>query len=98
LAAEFHSYYNAEQFLVDDIVLRQGAPALVVATGQVVRNGLAVLGVSAGKNVDRRKQHERPRSTAIHRCGTPSTMREFFRHLCGSGTGAAVAAATRIFW
>ena len=47
LAAEFNSYYNAEQFLVDDDALRQARLALVVATGQVVRNGLAVLGVSA---------------------------------------------------
>jgi arginyl-tRNA synthetase len=47
LAAEFHSYYNAEQFLVEDDALRQARLALVVATGQVVRNGLAVLGVSA---------------------------------------------------
>ena len=47
LAAEFHSYYNAEQFLVDDESLRRARLALVVATGQVVRNGLAILGVSA---------------------------------------------------
>jgi arginyl-tRNA synthetase len=47
LAAEFHSYYNAEQFLVDDAGLRRARLALVVAVGQVVRNGLAVLGVSA---------------------------------------------------
>jgi len=47
LAAEFHSYYNAEQFLVDDPVVRKARLALVVATGQVIRNGLAVLGVSA---------------------------------------------------
>ena len=47
LAAQFHSYYNAEQFLVDDPVLRNARLALVVATGQVVRNGLGVLGVSA---------------------------------------------------
>jgi arginyl-tRNA synthetase len=47
LASEFHSYYNAEQFLVDDQALRSARLALVVATGQVVRNGLAVLGVSA---------------------------------------------------
>jgi len=47
LAAEFHSYYNAEQFLVDDHALRQARLALVVATGQVIRNGLAVLGVNA---------------------------------------------------
>jgi arginyl-tRNA synthetase len=47
LASEFHSYYNAEQFLVDDQTLRRARLALVVATGQVIRNGLEVLGVSA---------------------------------------------------
>jgi arginyl-tRNA synthetase len=47
LAAQFHSYYNAEQFLVDDLRVREARLALVVATGEVVRNGLAVLGVSA---------------------------------------------------
>src|SRR5262249_26847564 len=47
LAAEFHSYYNAEQFLVDEPRLRQARLALVVAVGQVIRNGLRVLGVSA---------------------------------------------------
>ncbi|MGH8800030.1 MAG: arginine--tRNA ligase, partial [Casimicrobiaceae bacterium] len=47
LAAEFHSYYNAEQFLVDDEVMRRARLALVVAVGQVIRNGLAILGVSA---------------------------------------------------
>ncbi len=47
LAAQFHSYYNAEQFLVPDPRLRQARLALVVAVGQVVHNGLAALGVSA---------------------------------------------------
>jgi arginyl-tRNA synthetase len=47
LAQEFHSYYNAERFLVDDPALRRARLALVVATGQVLRNGLAVLGLSA---------------------------------------------------
>jgi arginyl-tRNA synthetase len=47
LAAQVHSSFNAEQFLVDDRVLRRARLALVVATGQVVRNGLGVLGVSA---------------------------------------------------
>jgi arginyl-tRNA synthetase len=47
LAAEFHSYYNAEQFLVDDPPLRKARLALVVAVGQVIRTGLATLGVSA---------------------------------------------------
>ncbi len=47
LAADFHSYYNAERFLVDDRRLQRARLALVAATGQVVRNGLAVLGIAA---------------------------------------------------
>ena len=47
LAQEFHSYYNAERFLVDDASVRDARLALCVATGQVLRNGLAVLGISA---------------------------------------------------
>jgi arginyl-tRNA synthetase len=47
LAGEFHSYYNAERFLVDDTRLRAARLALVVATGQVLANGLAVLGLAA---------------------------------------------------
>jgi len=47
LAQEFHSYYNAERFLVDDGALQRARLALAVATGQVLKNGLAVLGISA---------------------------------------------------
>jgi len=47
LAAEFHSYYNAERFLVDDPRIRRARLALVVATGQVLRNALTVLGLTA---------------------------------------------------
>jgi arginyl-tRNA synthetase len=47
LAGEFHSYYNAERFLVDDPVHKHARLALVVATGQVLRNALAVLGIGA---------------------------------------------------
>ena len=47
LAGEFHSYYNAERFLVDDERLRAARLALVVAVGQVLANGLAVLGIAA---------------------------------------------------
>jgi arginyl-tRNA synthetase len=47
LAGEFHSYYNAERFLVDDPALRRARLALVVAAGQVQLNGLAVLGIGA---------------------------------------------------
>lgn len=47
VSALFHSYYNAEQFLVDDPALKRARLQLVAATGQVLRNGLALLGVSA---------------------------------------------------
>jgi arginyl-tRNA synthetase len=47
LANNFHTYYNAEQFIVDDEALRNARLALALATQQVVRNGLALLGVSA---------------------------------------------------
>jgi arginyl-tRNA synthetase len=47
LANSFHTYYNAEQFIVEDAALRNARLALVLAVQQVVRNGLALLGVSA---------------------------------------------------
>jgi len=47
LANLFHTYYNAHQFLVDDKALRDTRLALCRATQQVIRNGLALLGVSA---------------------------------------------------
>ncbi len=47
LANMLHTYYNAHQFLVEDAALRNARLVLVVATRQVLRNGLALLGVSA---------------------------------------------------
>ncbi|UCE32854.1 MAG: hypothetical protein JSW68_04695 [Burkholderiales bacterium] len=47
LAAEVHSYYNAERVLVGDPALRLARLALIAAVRQVLRNGLALLGVSA---------------------------------------------------
>jgi arginyl-tRNA synthetase len=47
LAGELHSYYNAERVLVDDEALKTARIALLVATRQVLRNGLSLLGVSA---------------------------------------------------
>ena len=47
LAGAFHSYYAAERFLVDDVELTRARVALLAATAQVLRNGLALLGVSA---------------------------------------------------
>ena len=47
LAQEFHTYYNAHRFIVDDEALRDARLLLINATRQVIRNGLALLGVSA---------------------------------------------------
>ena len=47
LAADFHSYYNATRFLVDDDKIKQARLALIAACAQVMRNGLNLLGVVA---------------------------------------------------
>ena len=51
LAACYHSYYDAERILVDDEGVKKARLALVAATAQVLRNGLAVLGVSAPQSM-----------------------------------------------
>ncbi|MEY2682536.1 MAG: hypothetical protein RIQ66_1097, partial [Pseudomonadota bacterium] len=47
LAGDFHGFYNSERVLVDDPALREARLLLVAATGQVLRLGLGLLGVSA---------------------------------------------------
>ena len=47
LAADFHSYYNASRFLVEDGAVKCARLALIAAVAQVLKNGLALLGVSA---------------------------------------------------
>ncbi|MGV3741049.1 MAG: arginine--tRNA ligase [Burkholderiaceae bacterium] len=47
IAGELHSYYNAERFLVDDVPTKMARLALLLATRQVLRNGLGLIGVSA---------------------------------------------------
>jgi arginyl-tRNA synthetase len=51
LAANYHSYYDAERILVDDEAVKRARLALVAATAQVLHNGLAVLGVSAPRKM-----------------------------------------------
>ena len=46
-AADLHSYYNDTKFLVDDQAIKQARLALICATQQVLKNGLALLGLSA---------------------------------------------------
>ena len=47
LAGKLHSYYNAEQFLVAEEATKRARLALIVATRQVLQNGLTMLGVNA---------------------------------------------------
>jgi len=51
LAAAFHGYYNAHQFIVDDRVLRDARIALADAARVVLANGLDLLGVSAPESM-----------------------------------------------
>jgi arginyl-tRNA synthetase len=47
LATDFHAYYNAHQFLVDDDAVRDARLCLVRGVRQVICSGLGLLGVSA---------------------------------------------------
>jgi arginyl-tRNA synthetase len=47
LANLLHSYYNAHQFINDDNNLHDARFNLIIATRQVLKNGLTLLGVSA---------------------------------------------------
>jgi len=47
LANDFHTYYNAHAFIVDEEDLRDARLYLISATRNVIANGLGILGVSA---------------------------------------------------
>ncbi|CAN8141897.1 Arginine--tRNA ligase [uncultured Thiomicrorhabdus sp.] len=51
LANALHSYYNASQFIVEDDNLRQARLTLISAVQQVLKNGLALLDVSAPQSM-----------------------------------------------
>lgn len=51
LAGEFHAYYNAHKVLTEDARLRDARVQLAIATSQVLRNGLELLGVSAPESM-----------------------------------------------
>ena len=54
VAADLHAFYNAERILVDDAPLRAARLALLLATRQVLRNGLALIGVGAPERMEPR--------------------------------------------
>ncbi|HAO24134.1 MAG TPA: arginine--tRNA ligase [Methylophaga sp.] len=47
LARDFHTYYNAHQFMTEDINVSQARLTLITAVRQVIANGLGLMGVSA---------------------------------------------------
>lgn len=47
LANDFHAYYNSEQFIVEDELLRHARLSLILSARQVIANGLKLIGVSA---------------------------------------------------
>lgn len=51
LARDFHTYYNAHQFIVDDAELSQARLTLIAAVRQVIVNALTVMGVSAPESM-----------------------------------------------
>jgi arginyl-tRNA synthetase len=51
LSNDFHTYYNAQPFLVDDNALRDARIKLIVSTRQVLKNGLVLLGVSSPESM-----------------------------------------------
>lgn len=47
IANNFHSYYNAQQILVEDVSLRNARLTLITAVQRIIKHGLSLLGVSA---------------------------------------------------
>jgi arginyl-tRNA synthetase len=55
LASDYHAYYDQVRFLVDDAELARARIALLTATKQVLKNALALLGVSAPEKMESRE-------------------------------------------
>jgi arginyl-tRNA synthetase len=51
LAHEFHTYYNAHQFLVEDVYIRDARLNLVCAVRQVLANGLGLLNINTPESM-----------------------------------------------
>jgi arginyl-tRNA synthetase len=51
LAGEFHPYYKAHRIITEDRASTLARLGLAAAVGQVVRNGLGLLGVSAPESM-----------------------------------------------
>ena len=54
LAADFHAYYNAHVFLTEESEARNARLALILATRQVLLNGLKIIGITAPESLSNR--------------------------------------------
>ena len=51
LSQAFHSYYNSHTFIIDDAELRNARLCLILASKQVIKNALTILGVNAPESM-----------------------------------------------
>ena len=51
LARDFHTYYNAYQFISDDLAITHTRLTLIASVRQVIANGLGLMGVSAPQSM-----------------------------------------------
>ena len=51
LANNFHAYYNAHQFLIDDVAIRNARLNLICASKQVLANGLSLLNINTPESM-----------------------------------------------
>ncbi len=51
LANNFHTYYNAHQFLTEDATLRNARLNLICATKQILANGLSLLNINTPESM-----------------------------------------------
>ena len=88
LANDFHTYYSAHQFLVDDAALRDARVSLAFAAQVVIRNGLRLLGVSRARHACRSGWPGTTSRGASRRVHSPDGSAS----RCGLAAGLAVAA------
>ena len=95
LAQTFHTWYNAEQFIVEDAQLRNARIALALAAQQVVRNGLDIAwSVSTGDHVSTGRQRMPARDYKNTRRSQPVFDFAQYRQF---GAGLAVGLVLALF-
>ena len=73
LANAFHTYYNAQTFIVEEAQLRNARLALVLGVQEVLRNGLGLLGVRRRRACDPKRARARRSNWQQHVATTAAT-------------------------